>query len=49
MVQKRIDEFKALWTNAVDASEQNRAFRLLIEKIVYDREDNGLRLDILYK
>nr|WP_211289566.1 hypothetical protein [Sporomusa silvacetica] len=49
MVQKRIDEFKNLWTNATDPSDQNRAFRLLIEKIVYDREDNGLRLDVLYK
>ncbi len=49
MVQKRINEFKNLWTNAVDPSEQNRAFRLLIEKIVYDREDDGLRLEVLYK
>lgn len=49
MVQKRIDEFKSLWTNAVNPSEQNRAFRLLIEKIVYNREDDGLKLDILYE
>lgn len=48
-VQKRINEFKALWTNAINPNEQNRAFKLLIDRIVHDREDNGLRLDILYK
>jgi len=49
MVQKRINEFKAMWLNAIDPREQNRAFKLLIEKIIYDREDNGLRLDVLYR
>jgi len=49
MVQKRINEFKALWSNAIDSSEQNRAFRLLIDWIVHDREDNGLKLEVLYK
>lgn len=49
MVQKRINEFKSLWTNAINPSEQNKAFRLLIDRIVYDREDNDLKLDILYK
>lgn len=49
LVQKRIDEFKQLWTNATDPSEQNRAFRLLIDKIVYDREENGVTLEVLYK
>ena len=49
MVKQRIDEFKVLWTNAVDPSEQNRAFRLLIDRIVYEREADGLRLEVLYK
>ncbi len=49
IVQQRIDEFKELWQRASSPSEQNRAYRLLIEKIVYDREDNGLRLEVLYK
>jgi hypothetical protein len=49
MVQSRIDEFKELWLSAISPSEQNRAFRLLIEKIVYDREDNGVTLEVLYK
>ncbi|XFO65327.1 hypothetical protein SPSIL_014360 [Sporomusa silvacetica DSM 10669] len=49
MVQKRINEFKALWINATDPSDQNRAFRLLIERIVYNRQDNGLSLEVLYK
>ncbi|MHC1745541.1 MAG: recombinase family protein [Negativicutes bacterium] len=48
-VQKRIDEFKALWSDATDPSEQNRAYRLLIDKIAYNREDNGVTLEVLYK
>lgn len=49
MVQERIDEFKELWQSASSPSEQNRAYRLLIEKILYDREDNGVRLEVLYR
>jgi DNA invertase Pin-like site-specific DNA recombinase len=49
MIQSRIDEFKSLWLSAIDPSEQNRAFRLLIDRIVYDREDNGVTLEVLYK
>ena len=49
MVKKRIEEFKNLWLNAIDPSEQNRAFKILIDRIVYDREDDSLRLDVLYK
>lgn len=30
-------------------SEQNRAYRLLIDRIVYDRVDNGVTLEVLYK
>lgn len=49
MVQKRINEFKALWISAINPNEQNRAFKLLIDRIVYDREDNGVTLEVLYK
>lgn len=49
MVKKRIGEFKNLWSNAVSPNEQNRAFKLLIERIIYDRQNNGLKLDVLYK
>ena len=49
MIQNRIDEFKELWANAINPSEQNRAYRLLIDRIVYDREDNGVTLEVLYK
>lgn len=49
MVQERIDEFKELWQRASSPGEQNRAYRLLIEKILYDREENGLRLKVLYR
>ena len=49
MIQNRIDEFKELFSSAINPSDQNREFRLLIDRIVYDREDNGLRLEVLYK
>lgn len=49
MIQSRIDEFKELWSNAITPSEQNRAYRLLIDRIVYDREENGVTLEVLYK
>ena len=49
MFLKRIDGFKELWSSAITPSEQNRAYRLLVDRIVYDRKDDGLRLDILYK
>jgi hypothetical protein len=49
MVQERIDEFKELWQRASSSSEQNRAYRLLIEKILYDRADNGVKLEVLYR
>lgn len=48
-IQKRIDEFKALWLGATDPSEQNRAYRLLIDRIAYNREDDGVTLEVLYK
>lgn len=49
MIQERIDEFKELFSSAISSGEQNRAYRLLIDRIVYDREDNGVTLEILYK
>jgi site-specific DNA recombinase len=49
MIQNRIDEFKELWSSAISPSEQNRAYRLLIDRIVYDREENGVTLEVLYK
>jgi site-specific DNA recombinase len=49
MIQNRIDEFKELWSNAISPSEQNRAYRLLVDRIVYDREENGVTLEVLYK
>ncbi|MBU2702941.1 hypothetical protein Ga0466249_004076 [Sporomusaceae bacterium BoRhaA] len=49
MIQNRIDEFKELWSSAITSSEQNRAYRLLIDRIVYDREEDGIILEVLYK
>ena len=49
MIQNRIDEFKDLWSNAISPGDQNRAYRLLVDRIVYDRENNGVTLEVLYK
>ncbi len=49
MIQNRIDVFKELWSSAISPSEQNRAYRLLIDRIVYDREENGVTLEVLYR
>lgn len=35
--------------NAINSSEQNKALKLLIDKIAYDRKYNDLRLDFIYK
>jgi site-specific DNA recombinase len=48
-IQEQVGEFKELWNNASTPSEKNKAYRLLIDRIVYDREDNGVTLEVLYK
>ena len=39
---KQVIEFKELWSKASTPSEKNKAYQLLIDKIVYGREENGL-------
>ena len=48
-IQEQVSEFKELWNNASSPSEKNKAYKLLIDRIVYDREDNGVTLEALYK
>jgi len=48
-IQEQVSEFKELWNNASTPGEKNKAYRLLIDKIIYDREDNGVTLEVLYK
>ena len=48
-IQERVSEFKELWSMAATPSEKNKAYRLLIDRIVYDREGTGLTLEVLYK
>lgn len=45
----RIDEFKRLWNSSASHKEKNKAFKLLVEKIVYDRVDNEVTLTVFYK
>jgi len=37
----------SLVSNGISPREQNRAYRLLIDKIIYDREKNGVTLGIV--
>jgi len=48
-IQNRVSEFKGVWSAAATPSEKNKAYRLLIDRIVYDRENNGVALEVLYK
>ena len=48
-IQEKVNEFKQLWSKAATSNEKNKAYRLLIDKIIYDREDNGVTLEVLYK
>lgn len=46
---EKVEEFKQLWQTTTDAVGKNKAFQLLVEKIVYDRVDNNVSLTIFYK
>ena len=48
-IRDKVGEFRELWRSASTSSEKNRVYKLLIDKIVYDREDNGVTLEVLYK
>jgi len=48
-IKNRVSEFKEVWSTASTPSEQNKAYRLLIDRIVYDREENEVTLEVLYK
>ena len=48
-IQDKVGEFKESWSSASTASEKNIAYRLLIDKIMYDREESSLTLEVLYK
>ncbi|HWQ41841.1 MAG TPA: recombinase family protein [Desulfosporosinus sp.] len=49
MIRQRVDEFKVMWRESSTAEEQNLAYRMLVDRIVYDREGTGVSLEVLYK
>lgn len=46
---KRIDKFQEIWNGAVTNEEKNKALKQLVERIVYDRDDNRIELTVCYK
>jgi DNA invertase Pin-like site-specific DNA recombinase len=48
--RERIDEFKQLWLEAATTKEKNKAYRLLIDRIVYNRSDDStITLEVSYR
>jgi DNA invertase Pin-like site-specific DNA recombinase len=48
-VQYRIERFIEMWSAAATDEEKNRALKQLVEKIVYDRNDNRIELTVCYR
>jgi site-specific DNA recombinase len=38
-----------MWSKAATPAEKNKAYRLLIDRIIYNRVDNGVTLEVLYR
>ena len=48
--RERVEEFKHIWAKAATSKEKNKAYRLLIDRIVYNRsEDSTITLEVSYK
>ncbi len=45
----KVDEFKCLWKSDASHEQKNKAFKSLVEKILYNREDNVVTLTVFYK
>ncbi|MEK3723579.1 hypothetical protein [Paenibacillus sp. FSL H8-0034] len=48
-IYDRIGQFRKLWSTAATSEEKNRALKRLVERIVYNREDNRIELKVCYK
>lgn len=48
-MQQRVDDFKLVWVEYTTPEEKNKAFRTLVDKIVYERVEDGVTLEVLYK
>ncbi|WP_311081792.1 hypothetical protein [Paenibacillus polymyxa] len=48
-INKRVGEFRGVWSAAVTSEEKNRALKKLVERIVYDREGNRVESTICYR
>ncbi|MFC5405519.1 recombinase family protein [Cohnella soli] len=46
---KRIDKFQEIWNGAVTNEEKNKALKQLVERIVYDRDEDRIELTVCYK
>ncbi|WP_179086192.1 hypothetical protein [Paenibacillus peoriae] len=41
----RVGEFRVLWSAALTNEEKNRTLKKLVERIVYNREENRVEFD----
>ncbi|MGO4789545.1 hypothetical protein AB4124_19260 [Paenibacillus sp. 2KB_20] len=48
-IYERVGQFRELWSVAVTSEEKNRALKKLVERIVYNREGNGVELRVCYR
>lgn len=48
-IVKRIGQFRELWSEAVTSEEKNRALKKLVERVVYNREEDWVELTVCYK
>lgn len=48
-IYERIDKFLEIWNGAVTNEEKNKALKQLVERIVYNRDENQIELTVCYK
>jgi site-specific DNA recombinase len=48
-IYERVDSFKERWIAAESPEEKNKALKKLVDKILYNREDNRIELTVAYR
>jgi site-specific DNA recombinase len=48
-IYERIDRFREMWSAAATPEEKNMALKQLVERIVYNRDDNRIELAVVYR
>ncbi|WP_164684980.1 hypothetical protein [Brevibacillus reuszeri] len=48
-IHQRIGKFKGKWSSVATPEDQNKALKTLVDRIIYNREDNRIELTVCYK